>query len=179
MMNEISEQIPSKLEKDDVWFVLLDCERNYRFYYALSNRYRTWHVAIRTALLFSAVSGVVLLANEITKPLILPFNERWIILTIFAILTTVDFAWNSGEKAVISATAYIDYSRLKDECREIWIREMGDGLEQKIVDIKKRMNEIETRMIYYGIMGYEKINEESMKSANEVLEKEFKCAPSE
>ena len=163
----VAEQI-----RNDVWGDLLNAARLVRYYESLADRHRRWHQRIRFVLFLAAASGVAALLDVLPEPLELVAGAS------IAVIVALDFMLDYGKKSAVLHAISIECSILENEWAELWTSVNIDGIDDaKAISegrrLSRRLLEVTARAGLVDVRDDPKLNERSMRDANEVIENRY------
>ena len=158
--------------RNDVWYALLDIDREMRYCNEKSRLFEKKQTRIRFALLAVSTTGVITLASE------LPWFVQAIISAVIGIIVAFDFSRNFGKKSVVLNAITIEYGRLENEWRELWNDvNQDDATEAEIgnksTELKQRKSIIDALAGDNIDQLDEKLNEKCARETYQVMANEF------
>ena len=158
--------------RDDVWYTLLDVDREVRYFNRMSVRYGKISNAVRVALFVVSATGAFTLLNQ------WPWWIQLIITIALGVVLAFDFWLNPGKTSIVLHSISVEYKRLEDEWRELWndVNQPDaseDHVREKSRHLKQKMSMIDARVrdSYAGID--DELNEKCAHETYQVMANEF------
>ena len=169
----------SEPTRDAVWQNYLDVSRLGYYYETLANRYRRYYIWLRFALLVSVIASVGSQYTPINHPIATTFL---VIATVM--LVAVDYALDLAKKSAVLQEIYLQVKGLEADWEMLWLEiedEDADDVEtrQKNRALYRRLLQVTGRSVAEGILIDDKLNQESLKTANKIIEDKYGYAHGE
>ncbi len=162
----------SSYTRDEIWYTLLDVDRQARYFNRVATRYGRGSGFVRVALFVISATGAFTLLNQWTW---------WIQLVItlaLGIVLAIDFWLNLGRMAIVLHTISIEYNRIEDEWRELWndVNQPDaseDDIRERSRNLKGQMSIVDARVRDSYIGMDDKLNEKCAHETYQVMANEF------
>ena len=169
----------SEPTRDAVWQNYLDVSRLGYYYETLANRYRRYYIWLRFALLVSVIASVGSQYTPINHPIATTFL---VIATVM--LVAVDYALDLAKKSAVLQEIYLQVKGLEADWEMLWLEiedEDADDVEtrQRNRALYRRLLQVTGRSVAEGILIDDKLNRESLKTANKIIEDKYGYAHGE
>ena len=169
----------SEPTRDAVWQNCLDVSRLGYYYETLSNRYRRYYIWLRFALLVSVIASVGSQYTPISHPIA---TTLLVIATVM--LVAVDYALDLAKKSAVLQEIYLQVKGLEADWEMLWLEiedEDADDSETRRENraLYRRLLRVTGRSVAEGILIDDKLNRESLKTANKIIEDKYGYAHGE
>ena len=164
----------SDLTRNDTWELMLDLERELRYYSKLRDRYSKWYRVIRYLLLFGIVAEGMIIYFSAGNPVVL-----WIVgglgAFIIGFVTIFDASTNYAETSALLRAAADDIDDVNTEAELLWRDIEGNKINHH--EAEKRYNEMvsrwtrSTRRLSLSI--HEKDNVQAAKESYSAVEERY------
>ena len=162
----------SEHTRNDIWYALLDIDREMRYCNKKSRSFEKKQTRIRFVLLAASTTGVITLASE------LPWLFQAFVSAVLGIVVAYDFSRNFGQKSAVLNGVANDYNRLEQEWRELWYDVNHDDstdaeIRKKNIGLQQRKSIIDARAGDNIDQLDEKMNEKCAHETYRVMANEF------
>ena len=132
----------SSITRDDTWELMLDLEREFRYYSKLRDRYSKWYKVIRYLLLFGIVTEGMIIYFLAGYPLAL-WSAGGTGAFIIGFLTIFDASTNYAETSALLRVTAEDIDDVKTDAEHLWRDIEGDMVNHD--EAERRYNELVSR----------------------------------
>lgn len=169
----------SEPTRDAVWQNCLDVSRLGYYYETLSNRYRRYYIWLRFALLVSVIASVGSQYTPINHPI-----ATTLLVIVAVMLVAVDYALDLAKKSAVLQEIYLQVKGLEADWEMLWLEiedEDADDSETRRENraLYRRLLRVTGRSVAEGILIDDKLNRESLKTANKIIEDKYGYAHGE